>query len=361
MVYPFAPALARGLGVSEFAIYRLVTIRSAAGFLGPVFAPLSERYGRKPIIILGILLFSLGCLLVVVWPNYWLLGVSLTVVGIAKVIFDPAMQSYLGETVPYRQRGRALSVTEFAWGGAWLVGAPMVGVVIARQGWQAVFAWFTGLSLIAVGLLWWVLPPSQTRPGHSLAIRQVWLVMKEKPVVWAVALFTLLVMVANEILFIVYGSWMETSFKLNLTTLGLASGVIGGAEIIGELLGGWSVDRFGKRPVVITMGLLNAVAYLLIPFVGQGLNTAMLVLFILVLFFEMAVVGGMPLLTEVLPSARSVVLSVSIAAGALGRTIGSLVGPALATRGGFALNSVVSAVVMVAAVLTLARWIKEES
>ena len=120
MVYPFAPAIARQLNVPITAVYRLVTIRALAGFLSPLFGPLSERFGRKVIMFGAMLLFSAGCLLVWLWPSYWLLGAALIIISIAKVIYDPAMQAYVGEMVPYRQRGKALAVTELSWAGALL-------------------------------------------------------------------------------------------------------------------------------------------------------------------------------------------------------------------------------------------------
>ncbi|MCP4422014.1 MAG: MFS transporter, partial [Chloroflexi bacterium] len=109
MVYPFAPAFARQLHVPVTAVYRLVTYRNLAGFLSPLFGPLSEKFGRKATMIGGVICFSVGCLLVWLWPNYWLLGAALIIISVAKVIYDPAMQAYVGEKVPYKQRGKAFA------------------------------------------------------------------------------------------------------------------------------------------------------------------------------------------------------------------------------------------------------------
>jgi len=361
MVYPFAPALARGLDVPLVSIYNLVTIRNFAGFLSPAFGPLSERYGRKPLIAGALLFFSLGCLLVVTWPRYWFLGLALCIIAVAKVIYDPAMQAYLGDTIPYRERGRAIAVTELSWAGALLVGAPAVGFTIQRQGWQSPFIWLGLLGVGAAVLLWRLLPSSSRRTGQTATLGHIGRVWARHPVIWAAALYTMLAMAANETLFIVYGDWMEDSFSLSLTNLGLASGIIGGAEIAGEIFVGWSVDRFGKRPVIITTGLLTALLYAAIPFTSAALTGALITLFILFLFFEITVVGGIPLMTEIVPSARGVVLSTVLAAGALGRATGSLLGPRIWQAGGFVANGLVAAVVMLIAISTLALWVREGS
>jgi predicted MFS family arabinose efflux permease len=184
-------------------------------------------------------------------------------------------------------------------------------------------------------------------------------VMRQYPVIWSAAAYILLMMGANELLLIVYGEWMEQSFALNLTSLGLATGIIGGAEIVGELGVGVAVDRLGKRPVIITSGLFTALFYFLIPYTSPRLLPALVTLFLVFLAFEITIVGGVPLMTEVVPSARSVVLSVVLAAASLGRMLGALVGPAVWQAAGLAGNTLLAAVATLVAVLVLARWVRE--
>jgi predicted MFS family arabinose efflux permease len=359
MVYPFLPALARGAGVELSALYRLVTARNLVGLLGPFFGPLSERYGRKPVIIGAALLLALGALIVVIWPAYWALGATLIILSTAKVIFDPAMQAYIGDRVPYHRRGRALAVTETAWAGSLLLGAPAVGLIIARQGWQAPFLWLAGLMVGAALILWRLLPPAAPNKRRVLSWGDAWRVLRRHPVIWLASLYLLLVMGANEILFIVYGDWMESSFGLSLASLGLASGLIGGAEISGELAAGFAVDRFGKRPVVITAGLLNAAMYLIIPYTGETLAVALVSLSILFISFEITIVGGVPLLTELVPGARALVMAMTIGAAAVGRALGSMIGPPLWQRWGLAGAGAAAAVVALTGILVLARWVRE--
>ncbi|MFN2190466.1 MAG: MFS transporter, partial [Candidatus Promineifilaceae bacterium] len=111
MVYPFLPAFARGLGVPIETLASMVSIRWTASLLSPIFSPLSEKYGRRPILALSLVIFALACTIVVIWPAYWPFGVTIAVIALAKVIYDPAMQAYIGDVVPYHQRGKAISVT----------------------------------------------------------------------------------------------------------------------------------------------------------------------------------------------------------------------------------------------------------
>ncbi len=359
IVYPFAPAFARGLGVPVATIYLIISLRNLLGLFSPFFAPLPERYGRRVVMSVGLLIFGAVCMLVIGVPTLWTLGLAILAAGIIKVIYDPAMQSYLGDAVPYAQRGKALSVTEFGWSGAFLLGAPLTGWLIAEQGWPAPFLWLGVGGVLAAGLLWRVLPPARRGRRSTLSLADIGRTLRRHPVIWAAVLYMMLALVAQETLFIVYGDWMETTFGLSLTGLGLATTLIGVAELGGEATAGWAVDRFGKRPVVILCGLLNAAIFLLIPLSTGSLVTAMAVLVALFFTFEIAVVGAIPLLTELVPGARGVVMSMSLAAMAAGRTIGSLIGPALWDRAGMTGNTTVAATMMVLAALVLARWLRE--
>ncbi|GAB4278650.1 MAG: MFS transporter [Candidatus Promineifilaceae bacterium] len=360
MVYPFAPALARGMGVELTAVYQLISIRNFTAFFSPIFGPWSERYGRKPILLATMTLFIITSTALFLWPGYTLLGIVLATIAISKFVFDPAMQAYLGDAVPYHQRGKAIALTETAWSLALLAGAPLVGFILSRSAWQTPFFWLALLGLVALVLLWRTIPPSRITYTNSLSLIQLKTTLTQNPVVLAAVSHVLLVMLANEIFFITYGEWMETTFNLALAGLGLASGLVGGAEISGELLAGWSVDRFGKQRVIIITGTVTAVFYTLIPFLAHSLTTAITLLALLFIFFEITVVGGIPLLTEIMPSARGIVMSLILGAAALGRTIGSLIGPRLAQWGGFTTNGLAATIIMLLAVIILIYGIPKE-
>lgn len=359
MVYPFLPAFARGLGVPLPALAGLVALRSYASILSPLFGPLSERYGRRVMLVVSMVLFSLGCIVIVIWPDLWAFGVTLIVVAVAKVIYDPAMQAYIGDTVRYEKRGRSIAISELSWAGAFFLGMPLVGLAITEWGWQAPFLWLAALGIGGALALRVLLPSGGGQDGSATNLAETWQVIRRHRVIWAAAVYITLMMAANELILIVFGDWMETSFALTLTALGLVSAVIGGAEVTGELTTAAVVDRIGKRRFIIFTGSMTAVMYLVLPTIGLTLVIAMVSLFILFLFFEMSVVGGIPLMTELVPQARGIVLSVVLAAAGLGRGLGASIGPLLWSRGDLRLNGLVAAIIMAAAVVILALWVHE--
>ena len=70
-VYPFAPALSRGLGVPLPAVTSLIAVNQFTGILGPFFAPLGDRWGYRIMLLVGLALLSLGMLAAVPGTPYW--------------------------------------------------------------------------------------------------------------------------------------------------------------------------------------------------------------------------------------------------------------------------------------------------
>src|SRR5439155_25070933 len=81
---------------------------------------------------------------------------------------------------------------------------------------------------------------------------------------------------ANETVTIIYGEWLKNAFLLQAAALGLATSVIGIAELSGEGLVAALVDRIGKRRAVIIGFALNALSYLALPILGHTLIGALI-------------------------------------------------------------------------------------
>lgn len=358
LIYPFLPALSRGMGIPLAELAWLVSLRGFIGFTSPLFGPFSDHWGRRPVLVGAILLLACSAVLVVVFPGPLAFTLTLAGIALSKYIYDPALMGYLGDTVPYTRRGRAIAWTELSWGGALLLGGPLFGWVLQAQGWQMPFLWLSLGGAAMAAVLWRTLPPPDRRqhPWRGLGpfLGQV---RNSRGMAAAIAFIFLLVL-GNELLLIVFGRWMEVSFALSLTSLGLASAVIGGGEVLGELTAGWAADRFGKRRTVIAASLACALSYLLIA-LPSNLVGALVSLFLVFLCFEIATVSSFPLFTEILPEARAMSLSLVGAAASLARALGDLTGPALSAWGGFAANCWVAAGLLLLAVGVLAWGVRE--
>jgi predicted MFS family arabinose efflux permease len=359
MLYPFLPAFARGAGVSVNTIAAAITARSSLGIAAPLLGPAVDRWGRKVGMLIGLVLFSAAMGVMVIWQSYTALLASLLLVGLSKVIFDPAMQSFLGDRVDYTRRGLAIALTEFGWSGSFLLGMPLVGWLMARWGWRAPFPFLGVLGLLGMLALWILLPSERISPSDQQRFSQPWRTILTNPTVLAALSASLIVSTAYDNVAIVYGIWMEQSFGLQLVALGAASALIGVGEFTGEGLVAGLSDRLGKRRTVILGIGLAASACLVLPLMGGTLPGALAALFLIYVAFEVAVVSAIPMMTELAPTARATVMAGNVAALSLGRALGASLGIVLFSRGMW-FNCVTSAGLALLAMAILLLFVRVE-
>ena len=362
-IYPFAPDLSRALGVPLTAITSLIAVNWATTLLALVFGPVADRVGYRAMMIGGMAMLAAGMLAAGVHPGLAVLVASQFLAGLGKSIFDPAVQAYVGERVPYRRRGFAVGLLETAWAGSTLLGIPLLALLIDRAGWRAAFL-ALGLSAVLGLVLLWRALPAEPRPPHAARTRFDYRrglrELAGNPAAWGMVVYAFLKNVAMDNLFVVYGVWLETSFQLSLLAVGMGTAVIGAAELAGEFITAAVADRVGlKRLAVGGVGFCVA-TYAALPLVATSAGTALAVLFVLFCVFEMTIVTVISLNTELAPGARATMLSAYYAAAGLGRVVGALMGGPVWLAGGIAAtaltSSAVSALALAALVWGLRGW-----
>ncbi len=355
--YPFAPALSRGLGVELTAITSLIATNQATSIIGIFFGPLADRFGYRFMMLTGLVMLIVGMLAGGLLPFYSMILLAFFLAGLAKTIFDPALQAYVGERVSFQKRGMVIGLLEFSWAGSTLVGIPSIGLLIDRLGWRMPFFVLGGLGIFGI-LTFVIFIPGDIRktdahqdsPGVLNALGQ--LIQQRAPL--GTLGFAFLFAIANDNLFVVYGAWLEQSFNLNIVALGMGTSIIGVAELLGEIMTASFADRLGLKRSMIIGIILSGLSYVILPFSSQTLPFAFSSLFVLFLIFEFTVVSALSLSTELLPASRATMMSGFFAAAGLGRVIGSLIGSHIWLAGGIFATGLVSGAICVVALVSLA-------
>ena len=333
MIYPFLTVFARGLGVDISMISGLVANRAIVGAFDPFVFPFIETRGRKFGMLLGLGLFVGGMGLVALHPSLSTLGIGLIFGLIGKQIFDPSLTSYIADHVVYEKRGTAIAITEFAWSLAFIIGIPAMGLLIARSTWSAPFFVLGILGLVAFLYVALTLTDSEKPVHHQDGMFGNVKQIITTPTVLVALSIGLTVTAANEVVNLMFGVWLEDSFKLQIAALAGASAIIGLSELGGESMVALFVDRIGKVRAAGFGIVGNCLAAILLPIIGRSEIGALVGLFLFYITFEFTLVSMIPLMTEVMPSARATTLSFAGAAGSIGRAIGALLAPTLYALG----------------------------
>jgi len=338
-IYPFAPALSRGLDVPLSAITSIIATSQFTSLLGLFSGPLADRFGYRVMMRSGLVMLAGGMLLCGLVPTYWPVFIGLVIASFGKTVFDPSIQAFIGSHVPYERRGRAIGAVETAWAGSTLIGIPALGLIIQHVGFSGSFYILALLGAFGWIILGRVIPrdePSYDQKGNRVGLfSSLQQLIRIRPAAGMLA-FGFWISIANDSLFVVYGAWFEQDFQVSIVTLGFSTVAIGAAELLGESLTAFFADRLGLKRAII-LGLCFAIcAYLLLPLIGGTLPLAMAGMFCVFLTFEFTMVTSFSLSTELMPETRATMMAGFYATSGVGRMIGVLFGGGLWHLGGIA-------------------------
>lgn len=355
--YTFVPEIARALGVPVTGVQNGIALQSSMSMLSPFFGGLSERYGRKYVLIAALLTAALLGFVGAAAPLY---GVFLAVMvgfGVGKMLFDPAGLAYLGDRVPYHRRALAIGMNEMSWGAALLIGAPLTGLLLERATLSSVFLMLGVANLLGAALIFVFLPGDRPKREavQRTSLRSILRAVSGNPAAMGAMAYAACNSAANEMIFINYGAFMEQSFGLALSALGIVTVAIAVAEGAGEAAVAGIGDRMGPKRMALAGAAVAAVCYAIFPVFGSAIPVVVIGIFTMFLGYEISVVAAIPLYTEVLPGARASIMGAIIGAVALGRVIGGLSGALLYNNMGVVVTSLAACVVLLVGMFTLWR------
>lgn len=362
MVYPFLAVFGRGLGVDLTTISIAVSIRNFSAILVPFISSIFDKRSRKSGMLTGMAFFIAGCAVVTFWPTFVMFIVALSLTFIGMHTFVASMQAYQSDTVTPDKREQAIVITSMGWALSFVVAVPLIGFIIGRFGWLSPFPVMGMLGIISVVFLLWIVPPGKKAlKEQKEKVQNGMLQVVSSPTAIAGVLMILFFCAAHEVVNLVFGVWMEDTYDLSINALGVASTVIGIAEILSVVTVSWLITKTGSKRTVGIGLIFSALTALSIPIIGRfGLWGAEVGLFLFNLAFQIPFISYAPLLTEVLPLARASLLGATLAAVGIGRMIGSLVAPFLYNMG-FMYNAVFSMLLFLLALFTLSKITASQS
>lgn len=281
LIMPVMPALIQeveGAGIGRAAVWGgiLATIFAAMQFLfGPTLGSLSDRYGRRPVLILSLVVLALDYVLMALAHTIWLLIIGRIIGGITAAT-QSTSAAYMADISKPEEKAANFGLIGAAFGVGFVLG-PLMGGVLAEYGTRAPF-WAAAILAAANAVFgYFILPetvtdrirrPFQWRRANPLG---AFANIGALPGLKRLMLITFVYTVA----FFVYpGVWAyfgAERFGWGPGMIGLSLGLFGiGIAIVQGLLIRPILTRIGERRAVI-LGLgIDVVAFVLLAFVTNG-------------------------------------------------------------------------------------------
>jgi len=275
IVLPLLPFYAERLGASPFQVGALVSIFAAAQLASaPLWGRLSDRYGRRPMILGGLVISAISYLLFESAATVALLFLSRFVQGMGAGTVG-VVQAYLSDSVPSEDRAKALGWLTAATSAGVMMG-PAIGSLAAT--WGVIGPGYLAAILCVLNFLfaWHWLPESSSgqssdepRKAEPGAARKVMLAVMRHPrsgvgaVIWVYALGMMAFMAMNAVLAL----YLERRFGIDEKTIGWFFVYVGGVSLIMRtVILGPMVRRFGEVGVMRLGAVSMALALASLPF-----------------------------------------------------------------------------------------------
>src|SRR6267154_3348012 len=169
LVLPLLPLYALHLHASATTIGFLTAAFPVAQLLAsPVWGRVSDRYGRRPALLVGLASSTLAYVVFGLAGSLWLLFVSRFVQGLGGGTTGVA-QAYVADTMVPSERAKALGWLSAATSAGVIIG-PIIGSVAHRFGTAVPGVVAAALVLINVYFAWKWLPESRVSDGHTTTL-----------------------------------------------------------------------------------------------------------------------------------------------------------------------------------------------
>jgi len=344
IIIPLLPFYAETFGASPLAIGALFAIFSLCQlFAAPVLGDWSDKYGRRPILILSLAGTVVSFVMLALAHSYLMLFLARIVDGLSGGNISTA-RAYVADVTEPKDRARAYGLIGAAFGLGFILG-PAISGALAHISYTAPIWAAAAITLVATAMAWLWLPETVHRAhaGSGMPFKNLAALMK-RPQLRRILVIDFVYWFAFAIFQTTFAMFASARFDFDAPQTGYFFAAFG---ILGAIVQGAMirpiVNRFGDKPTFMVGLLCGAVGLVLTAL------THSVALFALTLVpLALGIGFGHPTMTSLVSRAargdeQGRVQGAASAVESLGRTIGPVWGSASLQRFGEAMPYVTAA------------------
>lgn len=289
IIIPVMPFYAEELGASPTELGLLMAVYSLMQLLfAPMWGRISDRVGRKPIIMTGILGLAISFFLMALSTELWMLFAARVIGGFLSAANMPTVMAYVADITSDEDRGKGMGIIGASVGLGFIFG-PAIGGIFAKSNLNTPFYLAGAVSLITFLLVLFVLKESLTaeQRGASRGEGSPSLLKAFSGPVTALFILQLFVSLSLAGLEATFAYFAAEKARLGTVELGYIFMIMGlaGAIVQGGLVGrlthklgegaviqlGIVISAIGFALILMTSGFTTAALFLTVFGIGNGL------------------------------------------------------------------------------------------
>ncbi|HSQ26193.1 MAG TPA: MFS transporter [Anaerolineales bacterium] len=331
MVIPILPFYITSFGASGSAMGALMAAYAVMQFIfAPIWGDLSDQFGRKPILMIGVLGNVIAQLLFGLSTSMWMLFASRILAGLLSSATLPTAMAYISDSTSQKNRSGGMGILGAAMGIGMVIGPGIAGW-LANISLSTPFFLASALSAIALVLVWAILPeslPAEKRVTSSKKIRgpqldQMWKSLNSPIGFLFFIAFLLSFGLTNfESIFGLYAlirfEYGPSQVGILLTLIGLISAITQG------MLTGPMTKRWGEVKVIKISLLASAIGFPLM-LLATSYITILLTIGFFVLANSLLRPAVASLISKRATTGQGIAMGLNNSFMSLGRSIGPLV------------------------------------
>ncbi|HPA40037.1 MAG TPA: MFS transporter [Phenylobacterium sp.] len=330
IIVPLLPFYAKSFNAQPWQIGLIFGAYSVGAFFGePFWGRLSDRYGRKPLLISTIMGNCLCYLALAFAPNIWV-AFFIRLVGGLAAGNGAVVQGYIADVTPPEKRARQMSYQGAAWNVGLIIG-PSVGGFFAHEnmgpaGFRIPLFIASGLALLCVIAITLIIKESRVREEGISHRPSRWAAIGEAtshPVIGRMMLLTFLVGFAFTGIESQFGLWSQARFGWGPRDIAICFAFTGATAFFFQtMVTGRLSERYGEGTMLaIGMGVTAIAAALQVVSVGGPMTIALMCVTAAAQSVAFPNVGAIISRTAD-PHRQGQILGLNNAMGALARVVG---------------------------------------
>ncbi|HEX6034391.1 MAG TPA: MFS transporter [Anaerolineales bacterium] len=329
MAMPLLPFYIENFGVGGTELGWLMSTYSLMQLIcAPIWGILSDRYGRKPILAIGVLGYAITLFLFGLAKSFAMLFLARSLSGILSSATMPTAMSYIGENT--EQKGKSKGMGQLgAMVGLGIILGPLMGGLLSTDSLSLPFFIGSALAFLALLLVIFLLPESHVPRAGTEEFASGTLGIYLRVILSPAGILLLLIFIMSFGMTNfqgMIGLYVVDKFAFNTTQVGTIWMVMGAVMIVSQgVLVGPLTERLGEQ-TLIKIGLLGgAIGFVLVAFAVDYITTLFALGFFILL---LALIG--PALNSYISNFagehQGTVMGLNSAMTSLGRVVGPLWG-----------------------------------